>query len=58
MSEPINLNKARKTRARDEKRKQADMNAVKFGRTKAQIALEEAEAEARVVKLDNHKREP
>ncbi|NCX83982.1 MAG: DUF4169 family protein [Rhodobacteraceae bacterium] len=34
MAEIINLNRARKTKTRAEKRKIADQNAQKFGRTK------------------------
>jgi hypothetical protein len=36
MSEPVNLNKFRKAKARVEKQPQADANAVNFGRTKAE----------------------
>ncbi|MBY5932648.1 DUF4169 family protein [Tateyamaria omphalii] len=36
MTEPINLNKARKARARAEKKARADANAVTFGLSKAQ----------------------
>lgn len=36
MSAPINLNKARKARARAEQRARADANAVTFGLTKAE----------------------
>lgn len=36
MSTPINLNKARKSRARAEKSARADANAVAFGRPKSE----------------------
>jgi hypothetical protein len=36
MNDVVNLNHARKARARDEKRVTADANAAKFGRTKAE----------------------
>ncbi|WP_147104797.1 DUF4169 family protein [Tateyamaria sp. syn59] len=36
MSTPVNLNKARKARARAEKKARADANAVTFGLTKAE----------------------
>ncbi|NDD34361.1 MAG: DUF4169 family protein, partial [Rhodobacteraceae bacterium] len=36
MAEIINLNRARKTKTRAEKRKIADQNAQKFGRTKGE----------------------
>ena len=42
MSSTVNLNKARKERDRAEEKAQADANAVKFGRTKAQRLLEAA----------------
>lgn len=45
MSTVSNLNQFRKTKARADKRAKADENAVKFGRTKAQKALEKAQAE-------------
>lgn len=35
----INLNRARKSRARSEKRQTGDDNAVKFGRSKAEKTL-------------------
>ncbi|NBT33154.1 MAG: DUF4169 family protein, partial [Rhodobacteraceae bacterium] len=40
MTEVVNLNKARKERDRAAEKAQADANAVKFGRTKAQRLLE------------------
>lgn len=53
--QPINLNRVRKARARDEARKQADDNAVKFGRTKAERMLDATRnAKARIM-LDQHK---
>jgi hypothetical protein len=45
MSSVTNLNQFRKTKARAEKRAKADENSVKFGRSKAQKALEKAQAE-------------
>ncbi len=57
MSKIVNLNKARKSRARDAARKQADANAVKFGRTKSEKAKEQAEAERENRDFDGHKRE-
>ncbi|OSQ51239.1 DUF4169 family protein [Marivita geojedonensis] len=52
MSNVTNLNQFRKTKARAEKRAKADENAVKFGRTKAQKALEKAQAEKAKRDLD------
>ncbi|MCF6443438.1 DUF4169 family protein [Nereida sp. MMG025] len=54
---PINLNKARKAKARAEKSARADANAVKFGRSKAQRDLEKAKEDQRVIRLDQHKRD-
>ena len=41
MVEIINLNHARKTKQRDQKRKIADQNARKFGRTKGEKKRDE-----------------
>lgn len=57
MSGPINLNQARKARARAEKRKTGDVNAAKFGRTKAQRAEEDAARVRAETHLDGHKRD-
>jgi hypothetical protein len=54
---PVNLNKARKAKARATKSARADENAVKFGRTKAQKDSARKEADRAVRALDNHKRE-
>ncbi len=55
MAEILNLNHARKTRARDEKRTEADANSLKFGQTKAgKIALAARSEKARKM-LDQHK---
>ena len=43
MAEPINLNKARKAKARSDKEKRAAENRAKHGRTKAEKAAEAAE---------------
>ena len=51
---PVNLNHARKARSRAEAKAQADENAVRFGRTKAQKVLEatqKAQANARLSQL-------
>jgi len=58
MSDPVNLNKARKARAKIKKRAQADENAVVFGLSKQQRALEKARALHEKSKLEAHKREP
>lgn len=45
MTEPINLNKARKARARAAEKAQAAENRVRFGRAKAEKAVSRLEAE-------------
>jgi hypothetical protein len=40
MSDPVNLNRYKKEKARADKKARADQNAVKFGRSKAQKNLE------------------
>lgn len=57
MAEIVNLKAARKQADRAKKRAQADANAAKFGRTKAERQIEEARAEAAVKALDAHRRE-
>lgn len=58
MSEPMNLNKFRKAKARAEKSTRAVENSVKFGRSKAQKRLQETKNAAQVQHLDQHKRDP
>jgi hypothetical protein len=55
---PINLNKARKARARDAAKVQAAENRVKFGRTKVEKAVDEARTTQVRSILDGAKREP
>lgn len=57
MAEIVNLNRFRKAQARVKTRAQADENAAKFGRTKAQKQLEEAQAEKARATLEAHKRD-
>lgn len=52
---PINLNRERKSRARDDARKRADANATKHGRTKAARDLEAARQTQADTRLDGHK---
>ena len=51
----LNLNKARKAKLRKERVARANENAVKFGRTKAQKAADNAERERAAAKLDGEK---
>ncbi|WP_375262178.1 DUF4169 family protein [Palleronia sp.] len=57
MSGIVNLNRARKDRARAEKRREADANAAKFSRTKAERLTEAARAAREAAILEGHKRE-
>ena len=57
MSEVVNLNKARKARAKAEAKTQAAENRAKFGRTKAEKQFEAARAEKVRKLLDGAKRE-
>ena len=55
MSAPINLNKVRKAKAAVNKRLQADENAVKHGRSKAERILEATMNRNVQNSLDRHK---
>ena len=55
MTEPINLNKARKVKARAEAGSKAAENRVKFGRGKAQKLVSKLEAERLRRELDRSK---
>ncbi|SDH99824.1 DUF4169 family protein [Lutimaribacter saemankumensis] len=57
MSEIVNLNKARKARAKSRDKRQADENAVKFGRSKGAKARDKAEADRLRSRHDGHKRD-
>jgi len=54
--EPINLNKARKARAKARAQVDAAANRARFGRTKAEKAAERLEAERAARGLDGAKR--
>ena len=57
MAEVVNLNKARKAKAKADRTTQAKTNRVSFGRTKAE--KDKSAAEQRLVdrKLDGHEKE-
>ena len=55
MAEIINLNRARKTKERAEKRKTADQNAQKFGRTKGEKKRDDLTATKAKDHVDQHK---
>jgi hypothetical protein len=58
MAEVISLSRARKDRERLKKRAEADANAAKFGRTKAQRARDDQTAEKARRDLDGHRKDP
>ena len=53
----VNLNKARKSRAKTEKKAKADENSVRFGRTKADKLSEAAKLKKARDLLDGHRRD-
>ena len=57
MAEPINLNKARKARAKAEAREKAGQNRALFGVKKAEKTVSKLEAERARRTLDQAKRE-
>jgi len=57
VTNPINLNKFRKAKARSERVKRADENAVKFGRTKAEKTADKAETVKTANALDQKRRD-
>ena len=57
MADIVNLNRARKAKARAAKVDLAAQNRVKFGRTKAEKQAESAIKSLTKRKLDSHKRE-
>ena len=54
---PVNLNHARKARAKEERRRKADANAARHGRTRAERDADAAEAGRRAKTLDDHRRD-
>ena len=58
MSEPVNLNRARKARAKADDKVKAAQNRVAFGRTRAEKDLAEARRDKAARDLDAKKREP
>lgn len=57
MGDILSLSKARKARAKAEKEQLAAENRVKFGRTKAEKAHDEAIRKRAETALDDHKRD-
>jgi hypothetical protein len=57
MAEVVNLNKARKAKARAAAKAQATENRTRFGRNKADKATAEAQKRLADRRLDGHERE-
>ena len=57
MTDPINLNKARKVRAKADAQRQAAENRVRFGRDKAEKIVSKLETERARRALDQTRRE-
>lgn len=57
MSDIVNLNQFRKKKARQDEKRRADENAVKFGRTKAEKTRDKAEEKRETRRLDGHQLE-
>ena len=57
MVQIVNLRSVKKRREAARKRAQADANAARFGRTRAERELEEARAEQARAALEAHRRE-
>lgn len=55
MVTPINLNKARKAKAKTAKIEAAEQNRRKFGRTKLEKSMETKHADKATIRLDGHK---
>jgi hypothetical protein len=58
MTDPVNLNRFRKARAKADDKARAAENRAAFGRTRAEKALAEARREKAARALDAKKREP
>jgi len=58
MAEIVNLRRVKKRREAAMKRAQADANAARFGRTRAERELEAARQEQARAVLEGHRREP
>lgn len=57
MGKPVNLNRYRKQKAREQAKARADENALKHGRTKTEKSLENARQNQIVTHLDQHRRD-
>ncbi|WP_238368906.1 DUF4169 family protein [Heliomarina baculiformis] len=57
MSNVVNLNQFRKTKARKEKKQRSEENVAKYGRTKAERQAEADASERATRLLEDHRRE-
>lgn len=57
MGQVINLNKARKAKAKDDRRAKANANATKFGRSKSERRRDDINPLTKARHLDGHKQE-
>lgn len=57
-TEVVNLNKLRKERIKQERKGNADANAVKFGRSKAEKERMKHKLSKEMGHLEGHKRDP
>lgn len=55
MAEIVNLNRWRKAKAKEEKTRQAEVNRVAFGRTKAEKERDRKQAQQQAKDLDGKK---
>jgi len=54
---PVNLNKVRKAKKKAAAKVEADANAIRFGRSKADKAQDEAQKRQDAARLDRHLRD-
>lgn len=58
MVQPVNLNRFRKQKARDDDKTRADQNAARFGQSKAEKSLDHARNDKADRDLDGHFNDP
>jgi hypothetical protein len=58
MADILSLSKARKSKAKADKEARASENRVKFGRTRAEKAVDKARQDLTEKSIDAHKRDP
>ena len=55
MGEVVNLNRVRKRVAREQAKKQAEANRIKFGRSKTERSIDETTTRRQDILLEQHK---